>query len=155
MLDGMVEDIEGLLKNSGEDSKDKKSADANLKEAEDLVKQLKIEVNTVTDKAKKTALQTKIRTFESQIGNLKRSSLLEPDRVRVQTKAEKAEEGLDILMKAHAELAESEKVGAEVLVNLDKQKSTIINSKNNLKQVQVKLDQSNGLLNQMSKWWRG
>jgi len=158
MVDSLVDDIEGLCKKceAANDSKDSKAAD-NMKEAEELIKQLKIDSNTVTDKTKKAAYLQKAKAFEARIAACKKKELLESDKPRpnTQTKAEKAEEGLEILKKSHAQLVETEQVGVGILQNLDSQKATIQRSHANLKDVHSKLKQSDGLLNQMSKWYRG
>eukprot|EP00460_Paracercomonas_marina_P001229 EW705757.1.p2 GENE.EW705757.1~~EW705757.1.p2 ORF type:complete len:178 (+),score=78.29 EW705757.1:64-534(+) len=156
MIDSLVDDIEEQVKKcEGKDTKDNKCADA-LKEAEDLLKQLKVDVNTITDKTKKAAYQQKIKNFETRLLASKKSALLEPERARApQTKTEKEDEGLEILKKSHAQLIETEQVGVGILQNLDSQKATIQRSHANLQTVHGKLKQSDGLLTQMSKWWRG
>jgi len=157
MIDSTVEDLDACMKKIGEskDSKDTKTSE-NIAEAEDLIKQLRIDLTAVSDKKKKADIQEKIKTSEAVIASRKKESLFAGASKPAQSsKLEKSQESLRILEESHKTLAETEQVGANILENLNKQKETMIHAHNNLKNMNNKLKEGDGLLNQMSKWWRG
>ena len=121
---------------------------------------MKIELHSVSNKAKKDDYILKMQSYQKLIAKHKKTLLttstasLNGSRVAL-TATEKNQEGLEVLKKAHAQLAETEEVGIGVLSNLAKQKETIKNTQGNLREVNSQLGYSNKLLNRMGKWWRG
>ena len=149
MIDTYIEEIESYLQNN------------QIKEAEAHLKQIKVDVHTMTDKDKKTTIQTKIKDYERIIALKRREELLESEsttknKIDMQSSAPKtAEEGLSMLEASRKQLMETEEIGEQTLVNLQKQKDTIKHSHENLKKVNSSIKQGEGLLSQMSRWWRG
>jgi len=101
-----------------------------------------------------------MKTYQTRISSLEKellttsSSSLAGNRDPISA-TEKNQQSLEILKKAHAQLAETEEVGVNVLSNLAEQKDTIKHTQGNLRQVNNDLSHSNKLLNRMGKWWRG
>jgi len=152
-----VIELDEILKSVAPEAKATQAQTENaLKEAKEILGQLKLAVSSITDKKRKDALDAKIRSYDNEMSKIKRNILLEPDKQRPsQTKAEAASESLIILERSRQQLIETEDVGANILVNLDKQKETIKRSHNNLKETHAQLRTGDKLMNKMSKWWRG
>lgn len=122
---------------------------------------MKIEVHSVSNKAKKDEYVLKMSQYQRQIDKTRRTLLTtrqdgttQGTDPRVSATAAN-ERGLEVLQRARAQLAETEETGVNIMNNLATQKETIARTQNNMNKVNQDLSHSNKLLNRMSKWWRG
>lgn len=131
-----------------------------LTEAENTIKQIKIQSHSVTDQTKKDSILTQVAAFEAKVRDLKKSQLLaggsksKASQKTTMDPEDQQQQSMETLRKAHRELQETEAVGNNVLKNLALQKETIANSNKNLKETNQHLSYSKKLINGMSQWWR-
>ena len=121
------------------------------------LQEMKIELHSVTNKAKKDDYILKLQSYQKSIAKHKKTLLTQSTSSLNGTRpaisaTEKNEQSLEVLKKAHAQLAETEEVGIGVLSNLAKQKETIKHTQANLRETNSQLGYSNKLLNRMGKW---
>jgi len=160
VMDSHVETLDDLFRNIEDGKTEPDKVEEELKEAEELLAEMKIELHAVANKAKKDDYILKMQTYQKLIAKHKKTLLttstssLNGSRAPVSA-TQKNQDSLDTLKRAHAQLAETEEVGVGVLSNLAKQKETIKNTQDNLRDVNGNLTYSNKLLNRMGKWWRG
>jgi hypothetical protein len=165
----LVEDIEQLLtvtenkqladEKDGRDENHTK-CHTDVEELQNLLKQLNVSVHTIADKSAKDLYVRRSRNFQTRIGALQRSALIHAKRARPaiaisKTATEEEDRGLAMLHVARAQLAETEQVGVSILQALDTQHQTIRGAHSNLQTAQGKLNDGDGLLSQMGRWWRG
>jgi len=160
MMDTHCDTLDELFRNLEEKKGDPNKCEEDLKEAREIMDEMKIELQSVSNKSKKDEYLVKIRQYQLKISSLEKeilttsSSSLDGTRAPLSA-TEKNQQSLEILKKAHAQLAETEEVGVNVLSNLAKQKETIKHTQGNLRATNDQLTYSNKLLNRMGKWWRG
>lgn len=65
------------------------------------------------------------------------------------------DKSLKILEDARSTLFETEEVAAKTLAELQRQRETMLRTKENQKKTQAKLKESESLIDQMLKCWRG
>jgi chromosome segregation ATPase len=130
--------------------------------------QMKMEIHSVSSKAKKDEYNAKIKTYNTRVAAAKKALLFSGSsgaaaaggpnadvRARQQTAEEKQAASLEVLKKARAQLAETEQVGVSTVEALSSQEEQIRKSRQNMEEVNSNLNHSNKLLNKMSQWWRG
>jgi len=160
VMDSHVETLDELFRNIEDGKTAPETVEEELKEAEDLLQEMKIELHSVSNNAKKDDYILKMQSYQKLIAKHKKTILttstssLNGTRPAISA-TEKNQEGLEVLKKAHAQLAETEEVGVGVLSNLAKQKETIKHTQANLRETNSQLTYSNKLVNRMGKWWRG
>ncbi len=136
---------------------DKEALEENISEAQDVLDEMKIEIVTVTEKARKDGYIAKMNEYNAMLNKFRKQALGGSSAsVRAnQTQEQRGEQSLEALRKAQAQLYETEQIGVNTLENLNKQKETIKNTKKNTEEINQNLSYSNKLLNRMGKWWRG
>jgi chromosome segregation ATPase len=155
MIDGYFEELEEILAAIASGSGD---IEEQVDDAEEVIKQIKIEMHSIPG-ARKQEVLAKVKGYETKLSGSKKKALFAGHSNSEQTKkidaGDQAQQSLEILHKARAQLAETEDQGAKILVNLDQQKETIQHARGNLKTTNQSLSYSKKLLTGMSKWWRG
>ena len=121
---------------------------------------MKIEIHSVSNKAKKDEYLAKISQYNTQLAKYRKSLLTGAGsgstlKSTNKTSEQRSQDSLELLKKSNQQLAETEAVGIDTLQHLGKQRETIQNSRNKLKETNDNLTYSNKLLNRMNKWWRG
>ena len=159
MMDQHVESLDELLA-TVEDGKSPEEIEKQIADAEEVLQEMKIELHSVTNKQKKDDYIIKMQSYQRLIAKHKKTILTTSTSSMNGTRAplsatQKNQESLEVLKKAHAQLAETEEVGIGVLGNLAQQKDTIKKIKVNLDDTNQQLTYSNKLVNRMGKWWRG
>lgn len=159
VMDAHVESLDEIMANL-EENKNPETMEEQLQEAEETLAEMKIELHSVTNKAKKDDYIIKMQTYNRILAKHKKTVLTSSTSSMNGTRAplsatEKNQQSLEVLKKAHAQLAETEEVGVGVLSNLAKQKETIRRTQGNVEGVNSQLTYSNKLVNRMGKWWRG
>lgn len=160
MMDASIETLDEIFRGFEDGSTAQEQVDDDLREAEDTMAQMKIELHTVTNKAKKDEYLLKMQNYNKLIAKYRKTALTQSSASYAGTRpplsaTEKNAQSLEVLKKAHAQLAETEETGINVLSNLAKQKEQIRKVQDNLNQTNEQLGYSNKLLNRMGKWWRG
>jgi DNA repair exonuclease SbcCD ATPase subunit len=154
-IDIYVEELEKLFKEMSE-TKDEAKVSSKLQEAEELLEQMKIEIHSVSDKAKKTSLQNKMKGWEEQIQKRQRESLIgAPPPAAATSDSERGSQSLATLEAARKQLAETEDVAKDTIGHLGTQRETIKRAQENTRQINQQLSFSNKMLGRMGKWWRG
>ena len=125
---------------------------SDLEEAEQTLKEMKIEIITIINKAKRDDYLEKINNYQKLIGKYRKQSLIGN---KTTSRQSSGQESLEILKKSNALLAETEAVGIDTLTNLNGQKEKITKIKKNTVEISQELSYSNKLMNRMLKWWRG
>lgn len=157
-----------LLVPASEFKDDKVKKQELIDEAEDTLKQMKMEVHGVGNKQQKDAYNAKIANFNTRIAAAKKSLLFSGSSsaaaassgastiaAHQQSQAERSQQSLEVLKKARQQLAETEQIGTETVTNLAKQTEQIKGMAEKTRDVNSGLSHSNKLLNKMSQWWRG
>jgi len=156
-MESHVETLDEIFRGMDDGSTQPDAIDDDLKEAEDTLAQMKIELHTVSNKQKKDDYIIKMQNYNKLIAKYRKQSLttstasINGNRAPLSA-TEKNAQSLEVLKKAHAQLAETEEVGVGVLSNLAKQKETIRKVQGNLNTTNEQLGYSNKLLNRMGKW---
>lgn len=157
LMESHVETLDEIFRGMDDGSTQPDAIDDDLKEAEDTLAQMKIELHTVSNKQKKDDYIIKMQNYNKLIAKYRKQSLttstasINGNRAPLSA-TEKNAQSLEVLKKAHAQLAETEEVGVGVLSNLAKQKETIRKVQGNLNTTNEQLGYSNKLLNRMGKW---
>ena len=125
---------------------------SDLEEAEQTLKEMKIEIITIVNKAKRDDYLEKINNYQKLISKYRKQSLIGN---KTTSRQSSGQESFEILKKSNAQLAETEAVGIDILVNLNGQKEKIAKIKKNTVEISQELSYSNKLMNRMLKWWRG
>jgi len=157
VMDTHVETLDELFRQLSEVKEDPAKIEEDLKEAQEILDEMKIEIVTVSNKTEKDAYLKKMEGYKTDIAKYRKSLLTgggSASKSNLSSQA-RAEDSLEVLRKANAQLAETESVGINTLENLNKQKETIAHTQKNLQEVNGQLGYSNKLLNRMGKWWRG
>jgi len=160
VMDSHVETMDELLNGLEGEGKSPDQVQSDLEEAEQLLAQMKLDLHSVTNKQKKDDYIIKMQSYQRLIAKHRKTVLTTSTASLNGTRpvisaTEKNEASLEVLKKAHAQLAETEEVGINVLSNLAKQKETIQKTRGNLDTVNSQMTYSNKLVTRMGKWWRG
>jgi len=159
VMDAHCESLDEIFRNIDEQKQTGDTLDNSLSEANDILSEMKISLHSVSNKAKKDEYLVKMQTYNRLMDKHRKSALTQTEASiaggRTLTATEQNERSLETLKRAHAQLAETEEVGINVLSNLAKQKDTIRHTQQNLKTVNSDLSYSTKLVNRMGKWWRG
>jgi len=166
LFDGYFEELDQLL-NEYDDQNDSeidtKKLDSALKESDEILSQMKIEVVSISDKGRKQEVVAKMNGYKEKVAVYRKTLLLSGGssggggggRGAERTDDQKAANSLDVLNKARQQLIESQEVGNNVMGNLAQQRETINRSTAKVQEVNQNLSYSNKLLTRMGKWWRG
>jgi len=155
------------------------SAERSIDQAKDAVQLMELEVRSLTG-AGRTALQSKLRTFRSEIGDLKaqvkqirsaaqavatdciREELFSPlpggggrdetsERSSILANNERLGQGVDRLNQAHNVTLQMESTAAAILGDLSKQRQTLLHSRSMLTGGLEQLESARRLLRSMSR----
>jgi hypothetical protein len=171
MLTSYYEDFNELILQTREmrdDRLTRAEAGRTLKEAEKVLKHMKIEITNITNPEKALVAKRKYRACEESLqeerrqillggGSQKQETMNETNKQELKHELKQAERekiNLERLKIAQQQLQESEEHAETTQTNLQLQRERILRSTTNVKTVNEELDQSNRLLTKMSRWWR-
>lgn len=118
---------------------------------------MKIELHSITNKQKKDDYIIKMQSYQCLIAKTiltTSTTSLNNGTLAPLSTTQKNQESLEVLKKAHIQLAETEEFGIGVLSHLAKQTETIKNIKGNLDDTNQQLTYSKKLVNRMGKYWK-
>jgi DNA repair exonuclease SbcCD ATPase subunit len=147
MEEALIKEIETTIKRM-----EKTHNYRELKAVKEDLKFLNISLVNIKNPEEKKKLQQRVIDCENKVSLLNEKL---PSSLSKATLFNPKQDSLEILQQAQQDLATAEEDGVTILRELDKQKETIKRSKEKLAKIDSKLEKSDGLLNQMSKWWRG
>ena len=117
-----------------------------LRDAEEAMRELRIDFRFVTDRAERDNYILKLASYEALIA--KHKSAPPPVLTREQ-------QSLAVLRSAQRQLAGAEDDAVATRLNLAQQRERIASASANLGEVDSELRRGNQVLNRMARWWRG
>ncbi len=172
MFDGYLNEMDELVrtldakKSEARRSGSTDPVDAVLRDMEEMLGQMRIEVHSVRIDARKSECMERMKAFQTRIADEKRVLLVwhrspggDADvgsaRPTQMTREQQNNEALARLEAARRQLGEAEDVATSTLANLGEQRETLVRVHRNLRDTNEVLGKSTKLVSKMCRWWRG
>ncbi|AYV87113.1 MAG: hypothetical protein Sylvanvirus26_3 [Sylvanvirus sp.] len=157
VLDDIFKEL-SLLEGTEEGNMNIKILQSDVKEAQELLNEMKINIITICNKTEKEEYLKKMKQYQLEIEKYRKHLLTENGKICSSSTCSitqhKEEVSLDILRKAQSELTKTEAIGVEILKNLQGQTDVMKHTQKNLEEINGQLNFVSKTLYKLGKWWR-